>query len=57
MLIYGGLGDRDRAFEALERAAAQHWWRAATWMIRPEVKIVRSHPRYSELRKRMGLLE
>ena len=57
MLIYGGLGDKERAFEALERAAELNAWRAATWMIRPEVAILRDDPRYLEMRRRLGLPE
>ena len=57
MLIYGGLGDRDRAYEALERAAAANPWRAATWMYRPEMAILRGDPRVAALRKRIGLPE
>ena len=55
MLIYGGLGDQDRAFEALERTAAVNWWRAATWMIRPEMRILHGDPRVEALRQRLGL--
>ena len=40
MYVYGGLNDADRAFAALERAFELHWWRAATWMQRPEVAIL-----------------
>ena len=55
MLIYGGLGDKDRAFEALERTAAIHWWRAATWMVRPEMAILREDPRVADLRRKLKL--
>ena len=55
MLIYGGLGDRDRAFEALERTAAVNWWRAATWMVRPEMAILRDDPRVADLRRKLKL--
>lgn len=55
MLIYGGLGDRDRAFEALERTAALNWWRAATWMVRPEMAILRGDPRVADLRRKLKL--
>ena len=37
MLIYAGLGDKDRAFEGLAQTAEINWWRAATWMHRPEM--------------------
>ena len=49
----GGLNDADRAFAALERAVPLHWWRAATWMHRPEVAILRGDPRLATLKKRM----
>ena len=55
MLVYGGLGDKDRAFEALERTAAVHWWRAATWMVRPEMAILRDDPRVADLRRKLKL--
>jgi TolB-like protein/Tfp pilus assembly protein PilF len=55
MLIYGGLGDTERAFAALERVVAQNRWRAATWMIRPEVARLRNDPRYAVMRDRLGL--
>jgi serine/threonine-protein kinase len=55
MLIYGGLGDKERAFSALERVVRQNSWRAATWMIRPEVAILRDDPRYDVIRGRLGL--
>jgi predicted Zn-dependent protease len=57
MMVYAGLGDRDRTFEALARASKIHWWRAATWMVRPELKFLRQDPRYRALRKQMGLPE
>ena len=57
MLAFGGLNDADRAFAALERAVPLHWWRAATWMHRPEVAILRGDPRFATLKERMGLVE
>jgi len=55
--IYGGLGDKDRAFEALDRAVTinPHSWRVATWMIRPEMAILRGDPRFQAIRRRLGL--
>jgi serine/threonine-protein kinase len=55
MLIYGGLGDKDRAFEALERAVVANWWMAATWSTRPEMAVLRGDPRLAAIRKRLGL--
>jgi tetratricopeptide (TPR) repeat protein len=55
MLIYGGLGDKDRAFEALERAAVSNWWMAATWSLRPEMAVLRGDPRLAAIRKTLDL--
>ncbi len=55
MLIYAGLGDKDRAFQALERTVEINWWRAATWMVRPEMAVLHGDARVAELRTRLGL--
>ena len=55
MLLYAGLGDKDRAFEALDRLVTLSPWRAATWMNRPEMAILRGDPRYQAIRRRLGL--
>jgi len=55
MLIYAGLGDKDRAFEALERLAGMNAWRAAEWMHRPEMALLRGDPRLDALKTRLGL--
>ena len=55
MLIYAGLGDKDRAFEGLTQSAEINWWRAATWMHRPEMALLRDDPRMPALRKKLGL--
>jgi tetratricopeptide (TPR) repeat protein len=57
MLIYAGLGDKDRAFEALSRTAEINWWRAATWMRRPEMALLRGDPRIAALKKQLRLPE
>jgi hypothetical protein len=57
MLIYAGLGDKDRAFEALSRTAEINWWRAATWMRRPEMALLRGDPRIVALKKELRLPE
>jgi tetratricopeptide (TPR) repeat protein len=57
MLIYVGLGDKDRAFEALDRAVTTSPWRVATWMNRPEMAILRGDPRFQAIRQRLGLPE
>jgi tetratricopeptide (TPR) repeat protein len=53
MLVYAALGDRERAFDALRRAAALDPWRAVTWMQRPEMALLRSDPRYDEIRSQL----
>jgi tetratricopeptide (TPR) repeat protein len=55
MLIYAGLGNKDRAFEALENSAKVNWWRAATWMHRPEMALLRGDPRVEVLKKELRL--
>ena len=57
MLIYAGLNDKERAFEALDRAMAMKFstWRVATWMNRPEMAILLGDPRYQAIRLRLGL--
>ena len=55
LLIYGGLGDKERAFDALGRIVERNPWRAATWMMRPEVKFLRDDPRFGEFRRRLKI--
>jgi serine/threonine-protein kinase len=55
MLIYAGLGDKDRAFEGLAQTAEINWWRAATWLHRPEMALLRDDPRMPALKKKLGL--
>ena len=57
MLIYAGLGDTDRAYEGLRRTAEVNWWRAATWLHRPEMTLLRGDPRMPALKKGLGLPE
>ena len=53
MLPYAGLGDRERAFDALRKLAAVDPWRAVTWMQRPEMTLLRGDPRYNEIRTQL----
>jgi serine/threonine-protein kinase len=55
MLIYAGLGDKDRAFEGLAHTAEINWWRAATWLHRPEMALLRGDPRMPALRRKLRL--
>jgi len=54
-LIYEGLGQKDQAFEWLEKAykARDHW--LETLKVHPRLDSLRSDPRFIELLKRMGL--
>ncbi len=56
-LIYAGLGDKDRAFEALERFAAQGPVRVGRNLTYPEFALLRGDPRVKALRKKVGLPE
>jgi TolB-like protein len=57
MLIYAGLGDKERAYEGLLRTAEINWWRAATWLHRPELALLRGDPRMPALKKMLRLPE
>jgi len=55
MQVYAGLGDKDRAFEALERLSNLNWWMGAFLMQRPEMALLRGDPRLNDLRRKLGL--
>jgi tetratricopeptide (TPR) repeat protein len=55
--IYGCLGDKDRAFEALDRAAAAGPFRIGRALTWPELALLRGDPRVKTLRKKVGLPE
>ena len=54
-LVHSGLGDRDRAFEELERAAALPDTMIRDIKIDPPLEGLRSDPRYDDLLRRLGL--
>jgi TolB-like protein len=57
VLAYAGLGDKDRVFEALDRAStggAVRIGRTLTW---PELAFIQSDPRVKQLRKKVRLPE
>jgi TolB-like protein/Flp pilus assembly protein TadD len=56
-LIFAGLGDKDRAFEALERMAALGPVRIGRTLTFPELSLLRGDPRLNALRKKVGLPE
>lgn len=53
-LIYAALGDKDRAFEALERLASQNPRRAGAYLSYPELRSLRGDPRVQALRRKLG---
>ena len=54
-VIYAALGDLDRAFEALERAAATEPQRLPIALTYPELASLRGDPRLAAFRQRFGL--
>jgi serine/threonine-protein kinase len=56
-VIFAGLGDKDRAFEALDRAAAAGPPRIGLELASPEYALLRGDPRLKALRKKIGLPE
>lgn len=55
VLIHAGLGEKDRAFEALERMAAEKDPRVAIYLTYPELAFLRADPRMAGFRRRLGL--
>ena len=55
VLIYAGLGDKDRAFDALERMAAEGPGRIGQYLTYPELASLRGDPRLKTLRRSVGL--
>ena len=54
-IIYAALGDRDRAFEALDRTAEREPQRVPLLLTWPEMAPLRDDPRFTVIRKRFGL--
>ncbi len=54
-LIYVGLGERDRAFELLEKEYENHNLNLLSLRTDPRLGSFRSDPRYQDLMRRMGL--
>jgi TolB-like protein/Tfp pilus assembly protein PilF len=55
--MYVGVGDRDKAFDCLERAYQEHSWWLVTLLVDPGLAPVRSDPRLQNLARRVGLLQ
>ena len=54
-LIYAGLGDKDKTFDALQRMTSVGPQRVSRYMAFPEMALLREDPRMSALRKNVGL--
>lgn len=54
-LIFAGLGDKDRTFEALDRMAPLGAQRIGVYLSFPELDLLRGDPRLAALRKKVGL--
>ena len=54
-VIYAALGDKDRAFEALDRAAVRVPQRVGLLLRDPEMAALRGDPRFDAIRKKLGL--
>ncbi|PYS99694.1 MAG: hypothetical protein DMF63_10235 [Acidobacteria bacterium] len=55
--VYAGLGDKDRAFEWLEKAFGYHSFELATLRISPLLDPLHSDPRWKDLAHRIGVME
>jgi hypothetical protein len=56
-LIFAGLGDKDRSFEAVERLSALGPVRIGRDLNSPEFDLIRGDPRVKALYKKVGLPE
>ncbi len=54
-MIYASLGDKDRAFEALEQVAVVQPHHVGRILINPEMAALRGDPRWAPFRKRFNL--
>jgi DNA-binding winged helix-turn-helix (wHTH) protein/TolB-like protein/tetratricopeptide (TPR) repeat protein len=56
-MAYAALGEKDKAFEMLEKAVQEKVVSALNMKVEPEFQPLRSDPRFADLIKRMGLPE
>ena len=54
-VIYAALGDNDRAFEALDRAAVRVPQRVGLLLQEPEMAALRGDPRFAAVRRKLRL--
>jgi hypothetical protein len=55
--VYAGLGDKDKAFEWLEKAYEERSDSLAWFRFDPESKSLRSDPRFAVLMRKIGFTE
>jgi len=53
--VYAGLGEKDKAFEWINKAYEEHAGQMIFIKVDPWIKNLRSDPRYKELLKKVGL--
>ncbi len=53
--LYARLGNKDKAFECLERSYQKHEWLVAFLQVEPELDPLRDDPRFDDLVARVGL--
>jgi hypothetical protein len=54
-IIYSGLGDKERTFESLNRAADRADHRAPAFLFSPETEFLRGDPRLDDLKRKLKL--
>ena len=54
-ILYAGLGDKEGAFQSLERAYAAHDLQMQYLKVEPHYDSLRSDPRFTDLMRRVGL--
>ena len=54
-IAYAGLGDKDQAFQWLERSLQDRAWEITYLKVDPNMDGLRSDPRFNDLVKRVGL--
>jgi hypothetical protein len=56
-VIFAGLGDKERALEAMEHSTAAGPFRVGRQLTWPKLALIRNDPRMKALRKKVGLAE
>jgi hypothetical protein len=56
-LIFAGLGDKERTFEALDRMTSLGPQRTGIYLNLPELALLKDDPRLKAFRKKVGLPE